>query len=332
MRQASRVVSMTAEPTEAPYDGYVDDYRQWWAPVIAPAAVSILDRLDGLVRAEASLVDIGAGTGTVALAALRRWPGIRVFAVDPAGRLLEWAEADARQAGVDDRLTVKVGEAAALPLPDASVEIATSTFVLQLIPDRMAGVREAFRVLRPGGVFAHLTWRLDEEPFDPEDVFYDALDALRIEPPTRGEGAGESYESPECAAAEMSDAGFGEVQAREAWLVHRFTPRSYLDVAEHWTEDDAFAELDEKARDHLRAEVLRRLELLDPAALVWRRPLVSVLGRKPRSSGRPGSAAQQEIQKDAQDDADHDHRADDRHSSSATSAAAWRPERTAPSM
>lgn len=272
---------MTAEPTEAPYDGYAADYREWWAPVIAPAAVSLLNRLDGPVGADATLIDIGSGTGTVGLAALRRWPGIRVIGVDPASRLLEWAEVDAREAGVADRLTVKVGEAAALPMPDASVDIATSTFVLQLIPDRLAGVREALRVLRPGGVFAHLTWCADEDPFEPEDVFDDALDALRIEPPARAEGTGESYESVESAAEEMRGAGFRDVDAREAWLLHRFTPQSYLDVAEHWTEDDAFADLDEQARAHLRAEVLRRLERLDPGALVWRRPLVSVIGGKP---------------------------------------------------
>ena len=271
---------MTAEQAEAAYDGYAVDYREWWAPVIAPAAVSLLDRLDGLVEADATLVDIGSGTGTVAVAALRRWPAIRVIGVDPASSLLQWAEADARDVGVGDRLTVKVGEAAALPLPDASVDIATSTFVLQLIPDRVAGVREAFRVLRHGGVFAHLTWCADEDPFEPEDVFDDALDALRIEPPTRAESAGESYESPESAAEELRLAGFSDVQAREAWLVHRFTPQSYLDVAEHWTEDDSFADLDEQTRAHLRAEVLRRLERLDAEALVWRRPLVSVIGRK----------------------------------------------------
>ena len=244
---------MTADPTEAAYDRYAADYREWWAPVIAPAAVSLLDRLDGLVGADAKLVDIGSGTGTVAVAALRRWAGIRVIGVDPASRLLEWAEADAREAGVADRL---------------------------------AGVREALRVLRPGGVFAHLTWRADEDPFEPEDVFDDALDALRIEPPAREEGVGESYESAESAAEEMRHAGFRDVEAREAWLVHRFTPQSYLDVAEHWTEDDVFAALDEQARAHLRAEALGRLERLTPEALVWRRPLVSVIGRKPADPGR----------------------------------------------
>ena len=272
---------MSAEPAEAAYDRYAAEYRDWWAPVIAPSAVGLLDRLTGLVPDHATLVDIGAGTGTLAIAALRRWPDIRVTAVDPARRLLDWAETDARETGVADRLSIVVGDAADLPVPDRSADMATSTFVLQLIPDRPAGLREAFRVLRPGGVFAHLTWQADDEPFEPEGVFDDALDALRIEPPSRGEGAGESYESPEAAAAEMRDVGFHDVIAMAEWLVHRFTPQSYVDVAEHWTEDDAFAQLDAPMRQRLRAEVLRRLERLEPAALVWRRPLVSVVGHRP---------------------------------------------------
>ena len=271
-----------AEP-EAPYDQFATDYRDWWAPVIAPAALRLLDRLDGLVPADrqATLVDIGTGTGTLAVAALRRWPRVRVIGVDPARRLLEMAEGVAREARLGDRLTTRVGEAGSLPLRDGAADGAMSSFVLQLTPNRLASVREAFRVLRPGGVFASLTWRADEKPWEPEDVFDDALDALRIEPPARAASAGREYTSPESAAAELRRAGFRSVRARQEWLEHRFTPQSFLDVAEHWTADDTFAAIDEPMRRRLRAEALRRLHRLHPDELVYRRPLVSVVGIRP---------------------------------------------------
>ena len=267
-------------PAEAAYDGYATDYRDWWAPVIAPAAVRLLDRLDGAVPAEshATIVDIGTGTGTLALAALRRWPLARVIGVDPARRLLEYAESDAAAAGLAHRLTTTVGEADRLPLADASADAAVSSFVLQLVPNRAAAVREAFRVLRPGGTFASLTWHADEDPFEPEDVFDDVLEDLDITPPDRSPGVGRSYSSAEAAAAELRRIGFRSVQAEEVWLEHRFTPKTFLDVAEHWSEDDVFASLDEPMRDGLRVEVLRRLERLRPDELVLRRRLVSVIG------------------------------------------------------
>ncbi len=269
--------------TEAPYDRFAADYRDWWAPVIAPSAVSLLDRLDGQVAADrpTTLVDIGTGTGTLALAALRRWPQARVIGVDPARLLLKMAEAGARDAGVGDRFSTEVGEAGMLPLPDGSADGALTSFVLQLTPNRAAAVREAFRVLRPGGVFAHLTWRADEDPFEPDFVFDDALDALRIEPADRPDGGDRSYTTPESAAAELRRAGFRSVRARTAWLEHRFTPQSYLDLLEHWIEDDTFDSVDEPKRRRLRAEVLRRLGRLPPADLVWRRPLISVVASRP---------------------------------------------------
>ncbi len=268
---------------EAAYDGYAEDYRDWWAPVIAPAAIRLLDRLDGLLPADypATLVDIGTGTGTLALAALRRWERVRVIGVDPSRRLLEMAYADARDSALAERLSTRVGEAAALPVEDGAADGAMTSFVLQLIPNRAAAVREAFRVLRPGGVFASLTWRADEDPYEPEDVFDDALDALRIEAPTRSAGLGHSYTSPQAAAAELRRAGFRSVRAGEEWLVHRHTPASYLEVAEHWTEDDTFESLSEPMRRRLRQELLRRLERLGPDQLLWKRPLVSVVGVRP---------------------------------------------------
>jgi ubiquinone/menaquinone biosynthesis C-methylase UbiE len=276
------VTALEDSSPDAPYDDYATDYRDWWAPVIAPAAVRLLDRLDGLVpEAPATVVDIGTGTGTLALAAMRRWPQMRVIGVDPARRLLDFAEADARAAGMDERLTVAVGSADRLPIADGAADGAVSSFVLQLVPNRAAAVREAYRILRPGGFFASLSWRADDEPWEPEDVFDDALEELRITPPEAKPGIGHSYPSTTSAAAELRRAGFRSVAAREEWLEHRFTPRSYLDVAEHWTEDDTFASISESMRRRLRAEVLRRLERTDPELLVWRRPLVSVVGTRP---------------------------------------------------
>jgi ubiquinone/menaquinone biosynthesis C-methylase UbiE len=272
---------MTVQATEASYDRFAAAYRDWWAPVIAPSAVRLLDRLDARIPADrpSTIVDIGTGTGTLALGALARWPATRVVGVDPSREILDLAVAAGREAGVTDRLTLKVGDAAALPLPDAGVDVAMSSFVIQLVPNRAAAVREAFRVLKPGGTFACLTWRADEDPFEPEDAVEDALDELGIEPPDRPAG-GRPYASGGMAASELRRAGFRSVRAREEWLEHRFTPRSYLDLLEHWIEDDLFASLDEPMRGRFRSALLSRLERLDPDALLWRRPLVSVLGHR----------------------------------------------------
>ena len=279
---------MTCDTAESPdpdalYDGFATDYREWWAPVIAPAAVSLLDRLTGELPDDRPLtiVDVGTGTGTLAVAALRRWPQARVIGVDPARRLLDYAEADARAAGVADRLRVEVGEADRLPLPDRSADVVLSSFVLQLVPNRVAAVREAFRVLRAGGTFAHLTWQVDERPWEPEEVVGDVLEDLRIPEPERGPGVGHSYASPQSAADELRRIGFRSVRAEKVWLEHRFTPQGFVDVAEHWTEEDSFAPLDERTRHRVRRELLRRLQRLRPSELVYRRPLVSVVARRP---------------------------------------------------
>lgn len=269
---------------DAAYDRFAAAYRDWWAPVIAPSAIRLLDRLNGDLPADrpTTIVDIGAGTGTLALGALERWPSVRVIGVDPSRRMLDLAAAAARGTGHDQRLSLEVGDAAGLPLPDASVDGAVSSFVIQLTPNRAAAVREAYRVLRPGGFFACLAWRSGEDPFAPESAFDLALEELRIETPPGGSGDGSRpYASPETAAAELRRAGFRSVRAREEWLEHRYTARSYLEMLERWIEDVTFEELDEPMRRRLRAVVLRRLEELDPDALVWRRPLVSVVGRRP---------------------------------------------------
>jgi SAM-dependent methyltransferase len=272
---------MAFEQTNEPYDAWAASYRDWWAPVIAPSAAGLLDRLPttDLDGRPFALLDVGTGTGTLAIAALDRWPSATAIGVDPARRMLDLAADAAERCGVGERLRLVVGTADGLPLPDAAVDVATSSFAIQLVPSRAAALREIARVLRPGGPFACITWQAERLPFEPDDAFMLAVDELDIDAPPVEDG-GRPYASPEAAAAELRRAGFDRVSARVEWLEHRYTPESYVEILEHWLESELFGGLGYIRRHQLRKAALRRLRRLDPAAFVWRRPLISMLGHR----------------------------------------------------
>jgi SAM-dependent methyltransferase len=275
---------VTPIPTEAAYDSYGEDYLRWMAPVVGPSAVCLLDRLDGRrdLVGQLQLLDVGVGTGTLVLAALERWQGARAIGVDPSRVMLRLAEGEARRRaeGIADRLRLMVGDATALPLQDASIDVVLSSFVIQLVASRAAALREMLRVLRPGGTIALLTWQVDDEPFEPEEVVLDVFEDLKIEVPEGGGGGTRPYSSPDSAAAEFRRIGFRDVQAARVWLEHAYTPESFVDVVEHWTDDDIVAGLTPDLRAELRSRLLDRLRRLDPGELLWRRPLVSVVARR----------------------------------------------------
>src|SRR5690606_15955390 len=133
-----------------------------WAPVLDQAARDLLDRVDGHVRGlpdRPLVADVGTGSGVLALDAVVRWPRARVMGIDPSVGMLAMARQRARRAGVDDdRVRWLQAPAESLPLPDRSVDLVVSSFALQLVEDRAAALREAYRVLRPGGRLAFVTW------------------------------------------------------------------------------------------------------------------------------------------------------------------------------
>jgi SAM-dependent methyltransferase len=275
--------------TEAAYDRYGAAYRRWMAPIVAPPARRLLDRLDGNMVGDGTirLVDVGTGTGTLAIDALVRWPNASAIGVDQSQAMLDIAADEARQRGgraLAERLELVVSDAERLPLDDATVDLAVSSFVIQLASSRSAAVREIYRVLRPGGTAAVVTWQVEREPFEPDDVVDDVFDELAIDHPAGG-GSARPYPSPAAATAEFRRIGFDDVRATREWLEHQFTRQSYLDLLEHWIEDDFFAELDDGRRAAARTRILRRLGRLRPSALAWRLPLVSVVARRPESSG-----------------------------------------------
>jgi demethylmenaquinone methyltransferase/2-methoxy-6-polyprenyl-1,4-benzoquinol methylase len=109
-------------------------------------------------------LDIGCGTGDVALAIPRQEPAARVTGIDPSAGMLALATAKARQAGLADRVILKVGDATTLPFADASFDGIVCAFCLRNIADRRAALAEMRRVLRPGGTLAILELTAPRNP------------------------------------------------------------------------------------------------------------------------------------------------------------------------
>jgi SAM-dependent methyltransferase len=100
------------------------------------------------------VLDLGTGTGNAALLAAARHAS--VIGVDPAARLLDVARGRAADAGLD--ATFELGEAAAIPVEDASVDVVVSVFGVIFAPDPAAAAAELARVTAPDGRVVLSAW------------------------------------------------------------------------------------------------------------------------------------------------------------------------------
>jgi ubiquinone/menaquinone biosynthesis C-methylase UbiE len=97
------------------------------------------------------VLEIGPGPGGLAVELARRHAGLRLTGLDIDPAMVERAAVRARREALDERLAFVVGDVAALPFPDASFDLVTSSFSVHHWPDAAAGFAEIRRVLRPGG-------------------------------------------------------------------------------------------------------------------------------------------------------------------------------------
>lgn len=123
---------------------------------IAPGAQIVGEILCDAIPVYAGdrVIDIGCGTGNTSLAAARR--RAHVAGVDPVPGLLEKAKERASFEGLE--IDFRDGGAEAIPFHDASFDVALSTFGLIFSKDPEASVREAARVLCPGGRLGLTSW------------------------------------------------------------------------------------------------------------------------------------------------------------------------------
>jgi SAM-dependent methyltransferase len=266
----------------ARFDRYAGGYEQWWAPVLAPSAHRLLELLDADVASGATaLLDVGVGTGNLAIPALSRWPGVRVTGVDPSSEMIGVVEVlvGERVAGGTDRFRGEVAFAAEMPFPDASFDLAMSSFVLQLVPSRPKALREIRRVLQPGARFAYVTWLVDERAFAPDRIFDELLDEAgfedEIDPPRTGD-----IPSVERAASELRRAGFRDVEASAEMLDYAFTVDGYISFLTEFDEEALFEEMGRSERRRFLATFRERLMALRPDQLHFRVPIVYASGRR----------------------------------------------------
>jgi demethylmenaquinone methyltransferase/2-methoxy-6-polyprenyl-1,4-benzoquinol methylase len=115
---------------------------------------AMLKRVVKLALRDATVLDLACGTGDLAFAVARAMPHSRVTGLDASPQMI--ALARERKPGVVGAPEFVIGDMAAILRPDNSVDVITAGYGFRNTPDHRVALREAARILRPGGVMVTL--------------------------------------------------------------------------------------------------------------------------------------------------------------------------------
>jgi SAM-dependent methyltransferase len=171
------------------------------------------------------VLDVGCGTGSLALAVAEHRPAVQVAGIDIAASYIAFARSRPDAAGIG----FAVGDACRLPYADGSFATAMAQLSLNFVPDAAQAVREMRRVVRPGGVAAAAVWDF-RGGLVFQRLFWDTVAGLD---PGAGAARDRLFSGPlavpDGLPALWQDAGFAAVERGSITI-----RMEYADFADYW--------------------------------------------------------------------------------------------------